>query len=67
MRAAWCEPCAKDREVEVHLLEFATESAFERFRADPKRQALSGQLVQSAVAAEVHEVRDVDAYGLGAV
>lgn len=53
---------AKGGEVEVHLLQFDTKEGFERFRADPRRLALSQEFTRSGAAAEIHEVQDVDGY-----
>ncbi len=49
-----------DDRVEVHLVEFASEAAFERYRGDKRRLAARPLLEASGASIELLEMRDVE-------
>jgi antibiotic biosynthesis monooxygenase (ABM) superfamily enzyme len=46
--------------LEVHVVSFASEAAFEAYRRDPEREAASALLARSRAVVEVTSVRDAD-------
>jgi uncharacterized protein (DUF1330 family) len=50
-----------DGTAELHVLRFPSRTAFEAFRADPRRADAAPLLARSGATAEMHEMKDVGA------